>query len=129
MRLIDADSLISKVNFAMKIASKILGETVAKEIYTPFIEQIELETTIEQPEWISCADRLPECEWGAECPEPVIYKMKATGKVYAGYYGTGGVWRDRYFRQYHNSTNGVDVDDVACWMYQSALPEPPKGDE
>jgi hypothetical protein len=97
------------------------------EEYSPDISKL---APIEQPKWISCAERLPDCEWGAECPEPVIYKMKATGTVYAGYYGTGGLCRDRYFRQYHKiNTNGVDVDDVACWMYQSALPQPPKGDE
>lgn len=80
-------------------------------------------------EWISVDDRLPEIPEGwAESPEPVLYMMKNTKTIYAGYYGEGGVWRDKYFRQYADSRNGVDADDVLCWMYQHDLPEPPKGE-
>ena len=80
-------------------------------------------------EWISVEDRLPEIPEGlAESPEPVLYMMKNTKTIYAGYYGEGGVWRDKYFRQYADSRNGVDADDVLCWMYQHDLPEPPKGE-
>ena len=80
-------------------------------------------------EWISVDDRLPEIPEGwAESPEPVLYMMKNTKTIYAGYYGKGGVWKDRYFRQYADSRNGVDVDDVLCWMYQHDLPQPPKGE-
>ena len=77
--------------------------------------------------WISVKDRLPEIPEGyAESPEPVLYMMKNTKTIYAGYYGEGGVWKDKYFRQYADSRNGVDVDDVLCWMYQHDLPQPPK---
>ena len=80
-------------------------------------------------EWISVNDRLPEIpERLAESPEPVLYMMKNTKTIYAGYYGEGGVWRDKYFRQYSDSRNGVDADDVTCWMYQYDLPKPPKGE-
>ena len=80
-------------------------------------------------EWISVKDRLPEIPEGwAESPECVLYMMKNTKTIYAGYYGEGGVWRDKYFRQYADSRNGVDADDVLCWMYQHDLPQPPKGD-
>ena len=80
-------------------------------------------------EWVSVDDRLPEIPEGwAESPEPVLYMMKNTETIYAGYYGEGGVWRDKYFRQYADSRNGVDADDVLCWMYQHALPQPPKGE-
>ena len=80
-------------------------------------------------EWISVKDRLPEIPEGyAESPEPVLYMMKNTKTIYAGYYGEGGVWKDKYFRQYADSRNGVDVDDVLCWMYQHDLPQPPKGE-
>ena len=80
-------------------------------------------------EWISVKDRLPEIPEGlAESPEPVLYMMKNTKTIYAGYYGEGGVWRDKYFRQYSDSRNGVDADDVTCWMYQCDLPQPPKGE-
>ena len=80
-------------------------------------------------EWISVDDRLPEIPEGyAESPEPVLYMMKNTKTIYAGYYGEGGVWKDKYFRQYADSRNGVDTDDVLCWMYQHDLPQPPKGE-
>ena len=78
-------------------------------------------------EWISVTERLSEIPEGlAESPEPVLYMMKNTKTIYAGYYGEGGVWRDKYFRQYSDSRNGVDADDVLCWMYQHDLPQPPK---
>ena len=80
-------------------------------------------------EWIPVKDRLPEIPEGyAESPEPVLYMMKNTKTIYAGYYGEGGVWKDKYFRQYADSRNGVDVDDVVCWMYQHDLPQLPKGE-
>ena len=80
-------------------------------------------------EWIPVYDRLPEIPEGwAETPEPVLYMMKNTKTIYAGYYGEGGVWKDKYFRQYADSRNGVDADDVLCWMYQHDLPQPPKGE-
>lgn len=80
-------------------------------------------------EWISVDDRLPEIPEGwVESPEPVLYMMKNTKNIYAGYYGEGGVWKDKYFRQYADSRNGVDADDVLCWMYQHDLPHPSKGE-
>ena len=79
--------------------------------------------------WISVTERLPEIPEGwAESPETVLYMMKNTETIYAGYYGEGSVWRDKYFRQYADSRNGVDADDVLCWMYQHDLPQPPKGE-
>ena len=79
--------------------------------------------------WISVDDRLPEIPEGwVESPEPVLYMMKNTKTIYVGYYGEGGVWKDKYFRQYADSRNGVDADDVLCWMYQHDLPQPPKGE-
>lgn len=66
-------------------------------------------------EWIPVTERLPEIPDGwAENPEPVLYMMKNTKTIYAGYYGEGDVWRDKYFRQYADSRNGVDADDVLC---------------
>ena len=88
-----------------------------------------LDSGVTVQEWISADDRLPEIPEGwAESPEPVLYMMKNTKTIYAGYYGEGGVWKDKYFRQYADSRNGVDVDDVLCWMYQHDLPKPPKGE-
>lgn len=80
-------------------------------------------------EWISVDDRLPEIPEGwVESPEPVLYMMKNTKTIYTGYYGEGGVWRDKYFRQYEDSREGVDANDVLCWMWQHDLPKPPKGE-
>ena len=80
-------------------------------------------------EWISVDDRLPEIPEGwAESPEPVLYMIKNTKTICAGYYGEGGVWKDKYFRQYADSRNEVDADDVLCWMYQHDLPHPSKGE-
>ena len=80
-------------------------------------------------EWIPVTERLPEIPDGwAENPEPVLYMMKNTKTIYAGYYGEGGLWRDEYFRKYADSRNGVDADDVLCWIYQHDLPKPPKGE-
>ena len=80
-------------------------------------------------EWISVDDRLPKIPDGyAENPEPVLYMMKNAKTIYAGYYGEGGIWRDKYFRQYSDSYEGVDANDVLCWMWQHDLPQPPKGE-
>ena len=80
-------------------------------------------------EWISVDDRLPEITEGwIESPEPVLYMMKNTKNIYAGYYGEGGAWRDKYFRQYEDSHEGVDAYDVLCWMWQHDLPKPLKGE-
>ena len=94
-----------------------------------FIADLMIANGVTVQEWISVDDRLPEIPEGlAESPEPVLYMMKNTKTIYAGYYGEGGVWRDKYFRQYADSRNGVDADDVLCWMYQHDLPQPPKGE-
>ena len=83
--------------------------------------------TIQQ--WISVEERLPGVPLGwNENPEPVFFIVKGQGKVEAGYYGENGLWRDKYFRTYRDGCNGYDADDVLCWMWQAALPEPPKGE-
>ena len=80
-------------------------------------------------EWVSSKDRLPGTPNGwAENPEPVLYMMKNTKNIYTGYYREGGVWRDKYFRQYEDSREGVDAYDVLCWMWQHDLPKPLKGE-
>lgn len=74
-------------------------------------------------EWISVEERLPDCEYGAET-EALLFRLK-TGTVEAGYFGTGGRFRDKYFRCYHHANEGWDAKDVTHWMH---LPDPPKGD-
>lgn len=122
-----ADDLISNrvtVRENVEISDELLKQlknapiTICKE--EPSIELVQ--------EWISADDRLPEIPEGwVESPEPVLYMMKNTKTIYAGYYGEGGMWKDKCFRQYADSRNGVDANDVLCWMYQHDLPQPPKG--
>ena len=84
-------------------------------------------TTVQS--WIPITERLPEIPNGwAENPEPVLYMMKNTKNIYAGYYGEGGAWRDKYFRQYEDSHEGVDAYDVLCWMWQHDQPKLLKGE-
>ena len=73
-----------------------------------------------EAEWISVDERLPDCEQGAES-EAVLFITKQ-GFMYTGYYGCGGIYHDRYFREYKNSTEGYDISSVTHWM---PLPEPP----
>ena len=88
-----------------------------------------LDSGVTVQEWISVDDELPKIPDGyAENPEPVLYMMKNAKTIYAGYYGEGGIWRDKYFRQYSDSHEGVDANDVLCWMWQHNLPKPPRGE-
>ena len=120
------EKLVYLVKNALRAYGKDLEKTV--EPYE-FIADFLIHSGVTVQEWVSVDDRLPEIPEGcAENPEPVLYMMKITKTIYAGYYGEGDVWRDRYFRQYADSRNGVDADDVLCWMYQHDLPNPPKGD-
>ena len=94
-----------------------------------FIADLMIANGVTVQEWVSVKDGLPEIPDGyAENPEPVLYMMKNGKTIYAGYYGEGGIWRDKYFRQYSDSHEGVDANDVLCWMWQHDLPKPPKGE-
>ena len=78
--------------------------------------------------WIPVTERLPEIEEGWMESRPVLWMMKSTQMIYAGYYGENGTYRDKYFRTYSSAYEGVDADDVLCWMWQNDLPEAPKGE-
>ena len=81
----------------------------------------------EKQRWIPVTERLPDIPDGwAEHPDPVLYMMASTRSIHAGYYGENGTYRDKYFREYHDRYEGVDADDVLCWMWQHDLPKPPK---
>ena len=71
-------------------------------------------------QWISTNVRLPECENGAET-DALLFRLK-TGTVIAGYFGRGGVWRDKYFRHYWDHGEGWDASDVTHWMPLPAQP-------
>ena len=86
-----------------------------------------LASGVTMQQWIPVTERLPGTVDGqSENPNPVLYMSKSTGTIYAGYYGEGGYWRDKYFRLYNDRREGVDADDVLCWMWQKDLPKPPK---
>ena len=111
-----------------KLIDLLTGHSIDTQQDVAYVADHLISNGVTVQEWISVDDRLPEIPEGlAESPEPVLYMMKNTKTIYAGYYGEGDVWRDRYFRQYSDSRNGVDADDVTCWMYQCDLPQPPKG--
>lgn len=74
--------------------------------------------------WILCSERLPECDWGFENQEGLLFQLES-GTIEAGFYGTGGKYRDRYFRPYRSNSEGFDVKNVVAWQ---PLPEPYKGD-
>ena len=112
-----------------KLIDLLTGHSIDTQQDVEYVADYLISNGVTVQEWISVDDRLPEIPEGlAESPEPVLHMMKNTKTIYAGYYGEGGVWRDKYFRQYSDSRNGVDADDVACWMYQCDLPKPPKGE-
>ena len=105
------------------------GEFIEKNIDFQKIADHLIANGVMVQNWISITERLPEIPNGwAENPEPVLYMMKNTKNIYAGYYGEGGAWRDKYFRQYEDSHEGVDAYDVLCWMWQHDLPKPLKGE-
>lgn len=107
MRLIDADAL---------------KQDLLRRSFYPAIVSTALKNapTIDPYEWISTKDRLPECEHGAET-EALLFRLK-TGTVIAGYFGLGGIWRDKYFRHYWDNREGWDAADVTHWM---PLPKAP----
>ena len=121
--------MLGNIYFLMIDGSDTIGEYTIPHKFKEKIADHLISNGVTVQEWVSVDDRLPEIPEGwAETPEPVLYMMKNTKTIYAGYYGEGGVWKDKYFRQYADSRNGVDVDDVLCWMYQHDLPQPPKGE-
>lgn len=103
--------------------SKFGGYDGENDIYTMDIAKVlyHQEGYRKQSEWISVDERLPDCEYGSET-EALLFRLK-TGSVEAGYFGTGGRFRDKYFRCYHHANEGWDAKDVTHWM---PLPEPPK---
>ena len=112
-----------------KLIDLLTGHSIDTQQDVEYVADHLISNGVTVQEWIPVDDRLPEIPEGlAESPEPVLYMMKNTKTIYAGYYGEGGVWRDKYFRQYSDNRNGVDADDVTCWMYQCDLPQPPKGE-
>ena len=121
--------LLGNIYLPMMDGSNTVGEYTIPHKFKEKIADHLISNGVTVQEWIQVDDRLPEIPEGlAESPEPVLYMMKNTKTIYAGYYGEGGVWRDKYFRQYSDSRNGVDADDVTCWMYQCDLPQTPKGE-
>lgn len=75
--------------------------------------------------WIPCEDRLPECQKGAET-DALMYQIKGKETIHVGYYGTGGKYRDKYFRNYWDTKEGVDAKDVIAWR---PMPAPYKEKE
>lgn len=116
------------IDYAMRDWDDYIDECREEEIppidtFEEYIADSVIDAGYRKQEWISVNERLPDCEQGAES-EAVLFITKQ-GFMYTGYYGCGGIYRDRYFIEYKNSTEGYDISSVTHWM---PLPEPPKGD-
>lgn len=114
IRLIDADVLSEKI---LDVVRCVIPESEFTEGYTSGLyavtKQIEDEPTIEQPAWISCAERLPDVD------TDVICRSNLWGNdIFIGFIGhKSGAWMD----------GGImHIGEVTHWM---PLPQPPKGDE
>ena len=116
MRLIDADAL----DFGFPVTDDAYG--LSRQIGIELVrERINAAPTIEQPTWISCAERLPtedgkyltyridEVRWGEFTSRMSCLSIEFYSVDFDGW------WND-----------GVKLDDVTHWMH---LPMPPKGDE
>jgi hypothetical protein len=121
-RYIDADELYKATQKRIAEANEARMAVVDDE-FLDLINDAFTEDVAPRAEWISVEERLPDCEYGSET-EALLFRLK-TGTVEAGYFGTGGRFRDKYFRCYHHANEGWDAKDVTHWM---PLPEPPKGD-
>ena len=106
MRLIDADALFEKV----KESSKDAG--FYAPIYNGFLTSIVNAPTIEQPKWISCAERLPELH------TKVLCCGKKGGRFIAELHTWG---HDNAL--YWTKRDGKGCPTVTHWM---PLPMPPK---
>jgi hypothetical protein len=74
------------------------------------------------PRWIPAAERLPECDLGAEVGN---IEWISCGMVHAGCFGRGGKYRDAYFRTWTDAGEGMDAKDADYWRAVT-LPQPPK---
>lgn len=119
-RYIDADELYKATQKRIAEANEARMAVVDDE-FLDLINDAFTEDVAPRAEWISVRERLPDCEQGAES-EAVLFITKQ-GFMYTGYFGCGGIYHDRYFREYKNSTEGYDISNVTHWM---PLPEPPK---
>ena len=72
--------------------------------------------------WIPVAERLPECDLGAEVGN---IEWISCGMVFAGCFGRGGKYRDEYFRTWTDAGEGMDAKDADYWRAVT-LPETPK---
>jgi hypothetical protein len=125
-RYIDADALLKSMQRRYDEICDTYGyHDLYASGYDDAVDAVENAPTadvVPRTEWISVKERLPDCEYGSET-EALLFRLK-TGTVQAGYFGTGGRFRDKYFRCYHHANEGWDAKDVTHWM---PLPEPPKG--
>ena len=114
-RLIDADALIAEFDDYIKFLEN--RDFVTSRFYADgarvLRKTVEKAPTIEQPTWISCAERLPE-----ENTRVLVYLNieRLDAHTYT-YFDTDRILNGKWIRW--NSY-------VTHWM---PLPEPPKGDE
>ena len=110
MRPIDADALKKR---AIRASTVKLPHTFFKAVGT---REIDKAPTIEQPTWISCAERLP------------LYNERVLAYVCGRIEPLTLFYRDLLVEDYWEDDVGrvIRLGAVTHWM---PLPEPPKGDE
>ena len=135
MRLIDADDLVSKLNSVVRcvIPSSEFTRGFISALNAT-IEQIKTQPTIEQPQWISCEERLPEedgkylvlvkriygeMEYYHNVLSYALCLENVDEYVFAG--RKHGGWYD-----YDSEVGSYECPNVAYWM---PLPDAPKGVE
>jgi hypothetical protein len=116
MRLINVDKLINNINeFAecVKAGSEFTRGYIAA--HKAFAKLLAEQPTIEQPKWISCAERLPELHT----------KVLCCGKKGGRFIAELNTWgHDNAL--YWTKRDGKGCPTVTHWM---PLPTPPKEDE
>lgn len=115
MRTIDVDELINNINeFAecVKAGSEFTrGYIAAHKNFAKFLAE---QPTIEQPKWISCAERLPKHGDIVICNTQFFIEVMQWDE-------RSEVWISK------TSIHGKQYVDY--WLSLKALPQPPKGDE
>ena len=119
MRPIDADKFIDYIG-----AGHLRGQFTVCFSERNLVDMINKQPTIEQPKWISCAERLPINEWRTFTEEldwevyPCLCTVKRTDGIryVTELFFTGENFVDTEYVRY--------TEQVTHWM---PLPQPPKG--
>lgn len=125
MRLIDADKFIDYIG-----AGHLRGQFTVCFSERNLVDMINKQPTIEQPKWISCAERLPENDYDLvhhfkERRRYLVCLSNGTTRIATFGYKEYGWWIDS-----HGSVlDKKRFTGVEYYLPLDVLIEPPKGDE